>query len=258
MQKLWGSGIKTTNPQRTEDNMHVETVSMDPRIARIHYNDYRKSCKEARLRREEELREKASELGKSLGKTRVEKTLLEKEDEHLLQAYRHLSRGETILQIHQVLAKAGLNAKKLPNFAVCRADAKWCTLEWHSHTGVRLPYFIPHNEDRPQWSYKAKKSDICMPRNFDRMAELSDSKWRETHSYPQLPARCMVPTVPVHLRPKNLEAYHILWEAEWEKAPPIDPILLKRVGDDSPFFTVVAQWDLSPLERQVLDGRFNG
>lgn len=64
----------------------------------------------------------------------------------------------------------------------------------------------------------------------------------------------MVPSVPVWLRPEgHLSEYHILWEAEWEVAPPVDPILLKYVS--GPMYAVIAQWDLTPVERAVLEGR---
>src|SRR5258708_4807132 len=44
-------------------------------------------------------------------------------------------------------------------------------------------------------------------------------------------AEAIVPLVPVHLRPKRgLENYHILWEAEWTRVVPRDPMLLRRIG----------------------------
>jgi hypothetical protein len=47
----------------------------------------------------------------------------------------------------------------------------------------------------------------------------------------------------------ELSNYHILWEADWEDAP-VDPILLKQI--DGNFFAVIAQWDLTNVERMVL------
>ena len=43
--------------------------------------------------------------------------------------------------------------------------------------------------------------------------------------------RAVVPLIPIHLRPKRgLQNYHVLWEAEWRPAPPVDPLLLRRIG----------------------------
>jgi hypothetical protein len=70
--------------------------------------------------------------------------------------------------------------------------------------------------------------------------------WRPT-------AEAIVPTIPPDLRPPHaLRGYHILWEAAWTPTPPSDPVLLKSLG--GPLYAVLAQWDLTPLERAVLRG----
>jgi hypothetical protein len=63
-----------------------------------------------------------------------------------------------------------------------------------------------------------------------------------------------VPSVPPQFRPTGaLSDYHILFEAEWQRVPPVDPMLLKQIGHaESPLFVVLAAWDLSPLEQAVL------
>lgn len=238
--------------------MHVDTITMDPRIARIHYADYRKKVRETRERRQEELAAKAKETGKELKRLRIQKTLLEKEDEHLLGAYRALCRGERILNINQVLAAAGLQEHtRLPKFAVCRANAKWCRISTHSYPSRLGVIFTASDTDNVPW--KTKRNDFVeYPTNVPYITDMTNAQWRMDNKFPRLPAMALVPTVPVQLRPANLEDYHILWEAEWQKTPPVDPILLKRTGPDSPIFTVVAQWDLTPLERGILDGRFSG
>ena len=66
--------------------------------------------------------------------------------------------------------------------------------------------------------------------------------------------RAMVPLVPPPLRPAHaLRNYHVLWEADWQQAPPADPALLKHIGGD--LYAVLAIWDLTELERAVLAGR---
>jgi hypothetical protein len=64
----------------------------------------------------------------------------------------------------------------------------------------------------------------------------------------------VVPLVPIHLRPRRaLGAYHILWEAEWKRVPPVDPMLLRRIGGD--IWLVVAAWDLTEVERAAMQTR---
>jgi hypothetical protein len=58
--------------------------------------------------------------------------------------------------------------------------------------------------------------------------------------------------LPPSIKPSeaSLKHYHILWEAEWENAPPVDPYLLRRISAN--LFVVIASWDLTPLERAVM------
>jgi hypothetical protein len=68
-------------------------------------------------------------------------------------------------------------------------------------------------------------------------------------------AEAIVPIVPLGERPKRaLANYHILWEAEWTKAVPIDPFLLRRIGK-SDMWLVLAMWDLTEVERAALTAR---
>lgn len=70
----------------------------------------------------------------------------------------------------------------------------------------------------------------------------------------------MVPLVPPALRPTyRLHNYHILWEVEeWVPvtqipSPPRDPLLLKHAMGQ--LYVVMAEWDLTEMERAVIAGR---
>ncbi|TWT47064.1 hypothetical protein KOR42_41760 [Thalassoglobus neptunius] len=89
---------------------------------------------------------------------------------------------------------------------------------------------------------------------LERTVELSDSEsrprvWR---------AYAMVPMVPADVRPTKgqLRDWFILWEVEewYEKpkcmVPPTDPFLLKHVVGE--FYAVLAEWDLTELEKAVM------
>ncbi len=233
--------------------MHVDTISMDPRIARIHYGDYMGKCKEHREKRLKAAEEKRLESSRVYRRARNNISDMEKEDRGLLGAYRALKKGEMVLNLNNVLMKGGLNKDKRPNLAAACADYKWCTVSNPWGDKVRM---VAHNEDTPEWSLKSRQT-IDYP-FFDGVHAMTNTSWRERENLPALRARALVPTVPAHLRPNDLDkgGYYILWEAVWATAPPDDPLLLKRI-DKSDFFVVLAQWDTTALEKQVLAGRFS-
>jgi hypothetical protein len=68
-------------------------------------------------------------------------------------------------------------------------------------------------------------------------------------------AVALVPTPPLHLRPRRgLQNYHVLFEAQWSKAPPDDPVLLRRIGKGD-LWLVCASWNLTPIEKAALATR---
>lgn len=72
--------------------------------------------------------------------------------------------------------------------------------------------------------------------------------------YSNVGGLAQVPMIPPVHRPNGaITRYRILFEAVWERRPPVDPILLRHVS--GPFYVVLAQRDLSPLEQAVLRAR---
>jgi hypothetical protein len=133
---------------------------------------------------------------------------------------------------------AGLNADGLPKLAIGRADAKECHLQMDEWGGG---YFGTHNF---YWKNSAQK--IAFPRGFFPRPSINRSPWRTKAALPFIP--------PQHRPKRGLENYHILWEAEWEKKPPVDPYLLRRIGK-SDMWMVLAAWDLTPVEQAVMKTR---
>lgn len=224
--------------------MNIQPIEMDPRVARVHYRQYRKKVREALDARKREIYERnAVAGGENVRRARVEISRMEKEDQELAKAYRAMSLGARIINLPSVLKSAGLNEQKLPKLAVCPANAEWCWLK----------------QDGSDWMFS--RTDHWKPKLDDQVRvprstfgeELSDIVWRMRNKLPVLPVRAMVPSIPVRLRPSSLENYFILWDAVWEKAPPVDPLLLRRVTDS--LYSIVAHWDLTPIERSVLEGR---
>lgn len=233
--------------------MNVETMTVGPNEAREQFKRYCKAVREGRERRRFEIELKAREAGLALNEVRVAKTLMEREDEQLKVIYRHLLKGERVICLSSVLRNAGLNeAQKLPVLAIAEADAQWCRLSVRQHDVQHAYCFF--DERVSSWPSREKQHRLFFSRNVFP-AELWDQTWRSKHNYTTQIVRAAVPAIPPHLRPADPSEYHILWEAVWAPSPPVDPILLKRITHDH--FVVVAQWDLTEVERSVLAGRFS-
>lgn len=107
-------------------------------------------------------------------------------------------------------------------------------------------------------------ADDTTPRSQSRWGRGGVIQSRNVFSWPAgsfryLPHRwratALVPTPPLNLRPKRgLANYHVLWEAEWTRIVPHDPLLLRRIGR-SDMWVVVAAWELTPVERAALATR---
>jgi hypothetical protein len=229
--------------------MNVETIEMDPRIARIKARDYYAQVKAGRERRREELAQRAKAAGSELGRVRIEKTRMEHEDEELLHAYRALARGQRILNLPSVMRQTGVQKDThFPALAIARADWRSC----YFNIDYGAAWFT--EERNVPYNTNARRGPRCikMPLSI-YPAQTTDTHWRSRSNLASYPLKAIVPSIPAHLRPKALENYHILWDAEWAPQPPTDPILLSRVSET--IFVVVAQWDLTALERGVLERR---
>lgn len=77
-------------------------------------------------------------------------------------------------------------------------------------------------------------------------------------------AKALVPMIPADVRETGRKAaihpgedrWFILWEAVWTPVPPRDPILLEHVAGS--LYSVLAQWDLTDLERALMAGELYG
>jgi hypothetical protein len=125
----------------------------------------------------------------------------------------------------------------MPKLAICRADAEKCFLEYNTTGAVRMTCRQWVNNDMHQRLYldwPAGSSPACT-------------------QYARREA--IVPLIPIEHRPKRgLANYHVLWEAEWRKVPPVDPVLLRRIGA-ADLWVVCAAWDLTPVEQAALAAR---
>lgn len=173
------------------------------------------------------------------------------EDRELMHAYHQLGMGHTVLSVNKAMQSAGVDSRGYPVLAITNAAARW--VFFFHNAGERLDV-----DENWEHSVSAFVSDHSMNPEWP-----SASCYRETKTgtfrfprayYPislSAPLRARVPLVPPSVRPKaSLDKYVILWEADWKTAPR-DPYLLRRLTQD--LFVVLAQWDLTEVERTVLE-----
>jgi hypothetical protein len=231
--------------------MDVKTITMDTRFAAVEFKAYRKKVREHKAQRIAAARVTMEDGATKLRHGWRTKSLIEKEDETLMHSYRVMAQGQRIINVESVIRNAGRNKQQLPNLAIGRADWKEAFLLW------RNDKFQFSNERHGEWYdgrlHGYRNGTVDVPLSV-LGAEVQNQQWRKDNGHPTLPVHAIMPSVPVHLRPAgNLSGYYILWEADWKPAPPVDPLLLKHVH--GPIYVVLAQWDLTPIERAVLEGR---
>jgi len=184
------------------------------------------------------------------------------EDEAIAAGYKALSEGKRLISLRETVKAGGVDELARPRLAVAASTAQWVWLS----VGTRMSWVQAENKYRSFANGTVRYSVIPNPRlsrgrvGLRRRIELSDvipksarvtddrvASWRY---------RAMVPIVPPDLRPtRALTTYHTLFEAEWglDPSPPVDPALIQHLFGD--LWVVVAEWDLTPLERAVLADR---
>lgn len=230
--------------------MNVPIITMDQKVAKKAYTDYHRLVLERRAERRAELRQKGRDLGRTLRMLKADRSRLEREDEELMTAYKALAHGQQVINLPQVIRVAGVQEKThLPALAIARATWKDCFFQIQNGRGFysEESWLGYRDRDRDTSTKLIRLAGSVFP------AETTDETWRQNNRLPRYPVKAIVPSIPAHLRPSKPENYFILWDAVWQPAPPVDPLLLKRLSRD--MFAVVAQWDLTPLERSILEGR---
>ena len=170
-------------------------------------------------------------------KTHKEQYLSELSD-----AYYQLSRGRKVLDLEESFKLAGLNEEGLPKLGITRADQRVVRLNLRNNGAFIFERL--RNPERGSWRY----SEVIAVRGG-----VLTSDWGP-HRHNQYSAA--VPLVPPQHLPKgSLDNYHLLWEVEkWNLEPDRDPILLRQISTN--LFVVLAQWDLTELERSVMRSAF--
>lgn len=173
-----------------------------------------------------------------------------KEDDEIMRGYRAIARGQRVISLRTAISTGGVceNTGR-PKLAVARANATVCWLEERNENGA-----VTFSTD-PRRAHNNTRDVRRFPKGTLPATRGTQKPVYHRSSYSGFKA--MVPPVPPALRPaRGLHLYDTLWEvARWEEVPhaPGDPALLRKLGGD--LYAVIAVWDLTELEKIVLNGR---
>lgn len=169
------------------------------------------------------------------------------EDLAVLKSTKAILAGKTVIRLADAVKSGGVDNRGLPKIAISRADDTFVRCKsWG--TRCQMVGMTARNDHARDWNRKRgswwSRIEQAQPRGFqfDLGGRIVDN----------VEATAMVPSIPPAHRPapSMYPNYYVLFEAVWENVPPVDPALLAPLGGG--LFVVVAQWDLTEIERAVL------
>lgn len=215
--------------------MNVSTITMDPAEAQAKLDAYRNAL-QARHSSKVEVEWKAA-----------------------MDAYRELAKGTPLIDPLAAIRECGWRTDSRPVLAIARADmarVRWeisrNARRWDPETkrfaGGWSPTewrFSAHRNNESVWSRRDGSG-----KTFTISDVIAEPPGEPKHGVAMVP---MVPPDVLPARGCDLSKHFVLWEVEnWDAAPPVDPILLRPIGGD--LYAVVAQWDLTEIERVIIAG----
>jgi hypothetical protein len=172
-------------------------------------------------------------------------------DQEIQRTYQLIAQGRVVIRALDSVVAAGVGADGFPKLALVRADSEYCRVHMHRPTqrdarcGVIMSF--KNLRARGRGSRAGPQQRVDFPQGSFIWAH-SPGDWS---AY----GEAIVPIIPAPLRPKRgLANYHILFEAEWSRVVPKDPLLLRRIGKGD-LWLVCAAWDLTEVERAALQAR---
>lgn len=162
-------------------------------------------------------------------------------------AYETVAKGLAVLNIVDAFRQTGLGEDHRPRLAIARADRK--EVEVTVRASSRNLIFSA--TEKSDWSYRG---DLIIHIPFEYTPEQNRIQLWKT-------GFALVPMIPADVREKvkgQDKDYFILWEVEkWAERSltsraPRDPFLLQHIAGE--LYAVVAEWDLTDLERAIMQG----
>jgi len=142
---------------------------------------------------------------------------------------REIKNGKKIICLSESIMAGGLNDKGEPRLAIARLSWEFCRCVRYQNGRI---YFTGHR----RW----RNRPISITGNLFPGQKDSD-------------LQTVIPPIPPHLLPKSKDRYYILWEVEDWSEVPRDPFLLRRIPRTD-YYVIVAAWNLTKLERQIIKG----
>jgi len=172
-------------------------------------------------------------------------------DWEIQRAYQLLAKGKLVIRALESIKSAGLNREFLPKLAIAPATAERCFMTRTRDGAVTFDVTRWGSRSAKQRTVFREEAFVFPVESFPIATWDPERRRRENASTHE----AMVPIIPLHLRPKRgLANYHILWEAEWRRVVPKDPLLLRRIGR-ADLWLVVAAWELTEVEQAALATR---
>lgn len=170
----------------------------------------------------------------------------------IAQGYEALAKGLRLLDLGAVMRDVECDEKGRPRLAIARADRTQVMFEPRSTGWACDGGRFDAREDAP-WSQRASTTLVTF-------VEFGEELQRQR-------GFALVPLVPADAIERaggrvGLKSHFVLWEVEeWVDRPIVaqpdrDPYLLRHLGGD--LYSVIAEWDLTELERAVMAGRREG
>jgi hypothetical protein len=212
--------------------MNVSTIQMEPELAQAKLEAYREVL-ERRHNKD-----------------------LDEEFSSVKAACQELAKGTPLISLTDTIKNCGWRPDGRPVLAFGRADQKFVT--WHCTRDSRRwsgekGYYGPYAPTTWEFTAMRKPGATVYTQNL----KLTITNVPGEPPEPPKAGTAMLPMVPADVYPSsrgfNLSKHFVLWEVEsWNYAPPVDPMLLRHLGGD--LYAVVAQWDLTEIERAILSG----
>ena len=165
----------------------------------------------------------------------------------------HLKEGRKVLNIYDVFRAGPRDEEGRPKLAIGRADQKTVQFQERAQGGGRFT--------QKSSAWEVTKECVILPDGTFPVSMIENENGEEVprENWRLRKWETAAPIVPADYLPEgSLSNYYVLWEVEegaWKdaKIPPRDPFLLRRISPN--MFVIFAEWDLTDLERAVLEGR---
>lgn len=163
---------------------------------------------------------------KALSAYKIHRSSYDTRDWEIEKIYRAIAKGKKVISVRKAIQQAGVDSQNRPKLAIAPAHLQ----------RVRC---VRNRDEVVFTNWPDGRIEIKIP--FPGMINANS-------------CQALMPRIPPQHRPAQsvLKHYHILFEADWTAAPPVDPYLLRRISSDA--WIILAAWELTEVELSVIRG----